>query len=509
MDTRIATSFANRLKRNSDSKMRTRTKQIVFYPLTQGMLWAALAGCSAVGPDYVKPTMAVPSHWTYAPPTTQREDLSKWWQNLHDPQLTTLVEAALKNSPDLHAAEAKLREARARRDLAGGSRFPTLSAALSGSRTKTGAATGSGTTANLFSAGFDATWEPDIFGAQRRALEAAQADLQASQADLHDVQVSLAAEVALNYVELRSYQARLGIAQDNLKTQQETLQITDWRQQAGLATTLDVEQARTNLEQTRATIPVLNTSRIAAENRLAILLGKPPAALHDQLANPAPLPSVPDQVAAGIPADTLRQRPDVRAAERNLAAATARIGEQTAALYPSFTLSGNLGWKAMTVGALGDTGTAAASLLGSVMQSLFDGGRIRSTIRIQTALQEQALVAYRKTVLTALEDVENALAAYADNRQRQAALRRAVQSARNAAQLARQRYESGLIDFQSVLDSERNQFSSEDNLTNAEAEGLTSLISLYKALGGGWSETTDNVAGATQTSPASSESKQP
>jgi NodT family efflux transporter outer membrane factor (OMF) lipoprotein len=474
--------------------------------LALSLLTAILSGCASVGPDYVKPELPLPAHWSTAQSTASREDLAQWWQRLRDPQLSSLIEKAVRLSPDMRSAEAKLREARARRDLAGGNRFPTVSASLSGSRSKSSAATGSGTTANLFSAGFDASWEPDVFGGQRRALEAAQADLQASRANLHDVQVSLAAEVALNYVELRSYQARLAIARDNLDTQSETLQITDWRQQAGLATALDVEQARTNLEQTRATIPVLNTSRIAAENRLAILLGKPPAALHDQLATPVPLPGVPDEVAVGIPADTLRQRPDVRAAERNLAAATARVGEQTAALYPNFSLSGSLGWKALTVGALGDGGTAAASLLGSIAQTLFDGGRIRSSIRIQTAVQEQALAAYQKTVLTALEDVENALATYGDNRQRQTALRRATQSARNAAQIARQRYESGLIDFQNVLDAERSRLSAEDNLASAEAEGLTSLISLYKALGGGWSETADTVAGDTQTS---SESKRP
>jgi len=474
--------------------------------LALAWLSAIISGCSAVGPDYVKPDLPLPAHWTYAPSTADREDLAQWWQRLHDPMLSSLIEDALQHSLDLRSARAKLREARARRDLAGGNRFPTVSASLSASRTRSSSAAASGTTSKLFSAGFDASWEPDVFGGQRRALEAASADVEAIQASLHDVQVSLAAEVALNYVELRSFQARLAIARDNLATQNETLQITDWRQQAGLATTLEVEQARTNLEQTRSGIPSLNTSRVAAENRLAVLLGKPPAALHAQLAAPAPLPAVPDQVAVGIPADTLRQRPDVRAAERTLAAATARIGEQSAALYPGFSLSGSLGWKALTAGALGGSDTLASSILGSIAQTLFDGDRIHSTIRIQTAVQEQALAAYQKTVLTALEDVENALAAYADNRQRQTALRRAVQSARNAAQLARQRYESGLIDFQSVLDTERTRLSAEDGLAGAEAEGLTSLISLYKALGGGWSETAETQTGDTQTL---SESKQP
>lgn len=458
-------------------------------------LVALLAGCTAVGPDYVRQEPAAPAAWTYAAGvgSAATEDLAHWWQRLQDPLLATLVEEALRNNPDLRSAQAKLRESRARRDLASSNRFPTVTASITGSRNRSSAAAGSGTTNNLFSAGFDASWEPDVFGGQRRAVEAAEAELGASLASLHDVQVSLAAEIALNYIELRSFQSRLAIARNNLATQSETLQITEWREQAGLATSLDVEQARTNREQTRATIPSLSTSLTEAENRLAILLGKFPAALHDQLSTPAALPALPDEVAVGIPADTLRQRPDVSAAERRLAAETARIGQESADLYPHFTLSGSFGWKALTLGALGNAGTVASSLVGSVAQTLFDAGRIRNRIRIQGAVQEQALAAYEKTVLTALEDVENALAAYANNRERQATLRQAVQSSRNAAQLARQLYESGNTDFQKVLDSERSRLSSEDSLASAEAEGLTALISLYKALGGGWQETAETI----------------
>ena len=453
---------------------------------------ALLSACSAVGPNYVKPDVQAPNKWTNAQTfeTSRAEmrDLSHWWQQLGDTMLSSLVEEALLNSPDIHNAQAKLREVRARSDLADDNRYPTVTASGSASRNKSSTNTGSGARSNLFKAGFDASWEPDIFGGQRRATEAAEADLGASQASLHDTQVTLVAEVALNYIQLRSYQARLTIAHDNLATQQQTLQITDWREQAGLATSLDVEQARTNMAQTKSTIPTLNTSLTKSENRLAILLGKSPGALHDLLIAPTALPTVPEYLAVGIPADTLRQRPDVRAAERKLAAETARVGQKTATLYPSFSLSGSFGWSSLTLGALGGAGTTVSSLIGSMTQSIFDAGRTRSNIKIQHAIQEQALVGYEQSVLTALEDVENALTSCANNRQQQAALNQAAQASRNAALLAKLRYESGLVDFQKVLDTERTRLSAEDSLASAQADGLASLISLYKALGGGWSE---------------------
>lgn len=461
-------------------------------PILVVFLGLLVSGCAAVGPDYVKQPPKSPETWNNLDSaagtraSASQMDLAQWWQQLHDPLLSTLITQSLDNSPDMRSAQAKLREARARRDLAGDNRFPTVSGSFSASRTKSSRQLGSGATSNLFNAGFDASWEPDVFGGLGRALESSEADLGASRASLHDTQVSLAAEVALNYVELRSFQARLAIAQENLATQSEILQITDWRAQAGLATSLDVEQARTNREQTKATIPSLNKSLTEAENRLAILTGSFPGALHAQLAKPQALPAVPAEIGVGIPADTLRQRPDVAAAERRLAAETARIGTETAALYPSFNLSGSFGWKALTLGSLGSGVTAG--VLGSVAQTVFDAGRIRSRIGIQTAVQEQALAAYEKTVLTALEDVENALSAYANSRQRQSALANARTAARNAAQLARQQYESGLVDFQKVLDTQRTLLSTEDSLASTEAEGLSALIGTYKAMGGGWTE---------------------
>lgn len=452
---------------------------------------AAATACTSVGPDYAKPAPAVPPAWARAEAhrlaAQGTEDLSRWWERLRDPLLSSLIADALAASPDLRSAQAKLRESRARRAIAGAAAFPTISASASTSRAKSSAQSGSGRTSELYRAEFDASWEPDVFGGVRRGVEAAQADLEASEASLQHTRVSLVAEVALNYVEARAFQARLAIARANFAAQTETYQLTDWRSQAGLVGALDVEQARTNLEQTRAQIPALETSLASAEHRLAILLGRAPGSLRGALAGAGGIPALPERVAVGIPSDTIRQRPDVRTAERKLAAQTARIGEAEAARYPSFTLSGSIGLEALTFGALGNAGAATRSLVAQVAQVLFDGGKREQQVEVQRALAEQALAGYESAVLTALEDVENALAALGNSLQRQETLRAAREAARNAALLARQRYSSGLIDFQTVLDTERTVLSIEDSLAATQADGVSALIRLYKALGGGWS----------------------
>ncbi|WP_347248011.1 efflux transporter outer membrane subunit, partial [Zoogloea sp.] len=340
----------------------------------------------------------------------------------------------------------------------------------------------------LYSAGFDASWEPDVFGGTRRALEAAEADLEASLADMRATRVSLVAEVALNYVELRAYQARLAIARDNLGSQSETLQITDWRAQAGLVGSLEVEQARSNRDTTRSAIPTLDSGRAAAEHRLALLTGRAPGSLHEQLnmAGQGALPTLPTGIALRIPAETLRQRPDVQAAERRLAAETARVGQAEAARYPSFSLSGSIGLQALGLSTFTGGGQIARSLVGAVSGPVFNAGRLRAQVEVQDALREQKLAAYDKAVLTALEEVQNALVALSGGSERQQALTSAAGAARTAALLARHRYSAGLIDFQTVLTTERTLLSIEDSLASAEAERVTALIQLYKALGGGW-----------------------
>lgn len=462
----------------------------------------AVAGC-AVGPDYRAPELAVPAEWSGAGPGTRigtPVDLSRWWRLIDDPLMAELIAEALAASPDMQSARARLREARARRDFAAAERFPELDASASAARIDGSGESGSGTLFNRYGVGLDASWEADIFGGRRRALEAAQADLEASQAELYGTQVSLAAEVALNYVDLRSAQARLATARSNLASQSETLQLTAWRAQAGLASSLNVEQARANNEQTRAALPLLETSIAQSAHRLAILLGKPPAALQERLAPIAPIPAAPDTLVVGIPADTLRQRPDVRAAERVLAAATARVGVAEAARYPNLSFTGSIGLEALQVGRLFDGNAGLSSLAAAIVAPLFDAGRRRQQVEIQDAVREQAQVTYEQTVLLALEEVENALVGLANARARRDALEAAAQAARNAALLARLRYSTGIIDFQVVLDTERSVLVIDDALAAAQAEVAASLVRLYKALGGGWTPA-DTLASRTEQKP--------
>lgn len=415
-----------------------------------------------------------------APATSQTQ--VHWWRHLGDAQLDGLIEAALITAPDLRSARARLRQSRAGRDLAVAGLYPSLDASLAVNRARSGNASPQ----TFYAAGFDAGWEPSVFGGQRDAVAGAEADFAATAALFEAAHASLAAEVALNYVNLRTFQRRLAIARENVRSQAETLQLVEWRTTAGLASLLDVEQARANLESSRATLPGLDSGAAATAHHLAVLTGLAPGGLREMLAVATPLPNPPEHIAVGIPADTLRQRPDVRAAEFVLRAELARTAQREADRYPSLRLSGSLGWQAASTAALGRGGSAAQALAASLAMTLFDGGRIRARIEVQDAVREQALVAYEKSILGALEDVENALADYAAGRARVAARRKAATAAGNAARLAQNLYAAGSIDFQKVLDSERTRLSAEDGLASAEADVLTAVIRLYKALGGGW-----------------------
>lgn len=478
---------------------------------------AAFCGCNRifpkVGPDYRLPDVTVPSGWTTTTSAVAGErpgieyDTARWWRQLGDTQLDQLIEDALAGNLDLRSAKARLQQARASRDQAEAELYPTLNVSGSANRREVsssssgtqaagaaniGAGIGSGgigSTVNgsTYAPGLDASWEIDLFGGIRRGIEAATADEAASAANLNNARVSLVAEVARNYIEMRSYQRRIIIANNNLASQSDTAQITEWRYLAGLATASELEQAKTNREQTRAGIPDLEESLTAAENRLAVLLGRNPGSLRERLAEAKALPVLPTAIATGIPADVLRQRPDLIAAERTLAAETARVGQKLAKRFPSLNLNASLNWYTFASAGMS---TVIQTIGASLGATLFDAGRLRAAVDIQNAVQEQALLNYQNSVLTALEEVENALKAYAAGHERVGARRAAAESAFNAAQLARQLYQSGLADFQSVLDSERTRLSAEDNLASAEAGLIIRLISLYKALGGGWQEKT-------------------
>lgn len=460
-----------------------------------------LGGCALpmVGPDYQAPDFQLPKQWTTTPssekaPATDLVRFSRWWTQFGDETLNQLIDQALAGNLDLKLAQARLSQARASRQSAEAGMYPTVAASTSRNRSKSSDAIAQQPTRTLYDAGFDASWEIDVFGGNRRGIEAATADFAASQANLDNTRVSLVAELAQNYVELRSAQRRIAIARDNLASQSETVQITEWRYQAGLARASEVEQARTLREQTRAAIPDLEISLAAAENRIAVLVGRNPGELHELLAEAKSLPTVPESVATGIPADVLRQRPDLIAAERTLAAETARVGQKLAQRFPSLNLSGSFGWQAYSFAALGGANTIARALGGTLAATLFDGGRLRSQVDIQSAVQEQALVSYQSSVLSALEEVENALKAYAAAHERLDARRAAAESARNAAELSRNLYQSGLADFQQVLETQRSQLTAEESLATADAKLRTSLITLYKALGGGWEINTEKAS---------------
>ncbi len=453
-----------------------------------------LPACVAVGPNYAPPEIKVPAAWSSAETAddtaqhyVEQADLGRWWQEMNDPLLSELINEALAANLDLATAGAQLREARAQRSLAGAERGPSLGVAASASQNHSSEESSSGTTSKLYNAGFDASWESDIFGGLRRGAEAASAEVEAKVEDLRDTQVSLVAEVARNYVELRTSQRRLAIAEQRIASFEETLQLARWRQQAGLVSELDVAQARTELESSRAGLPALRTSIAESRNRLAALLGRAPGELPSRLAETESIPLTGRAALVGIPADTLRQRPDVRGAERKLAAQTARLGEAQAERYPSLKLSGSIGLEALTLSALTGSGASLYSLLGSITAPIFDSGRIKANIEAQDALLEQARLNYKATVLTALEDVENALTSLANSSERRQKLTEAADSARETLQIAEQRYAGGLTDFITVLDSQRTLLALEDDLASSSGELANAQIQLFKALGGGWS----------------------
>ncbi len=444
----------------------------------------ALSGCaSAPGQGSESFKVDVPPAWSdsAAASATGNASLLAWWTRFDDPLLTRLVAQALQANTSVTGAQAALRQARALRDVAAAGLWPTLGSSVSARRSQGGVGT-----SNSFQAGLDANWELDIFGVNRSALAAGEAAARASAASLGGVQVSIAAEVALNYITLRAAQVRLAIASENLATQQETLQITQWRLQAGLVTSIDAEQAVAAAEQTSAAVPALQTTIEQTGHALAVLTGKAPAALAATLAASGPVPQAGADLAMSIPAETLRQRPDVRAAEHQVSAARARVAQADAARWPSFNLGGSLGLSAPTLGGLANHASIVSALLASVSLPLFDGGASSAQVRAQQAALEQTHIAYQGAVLTALTEVEDALTALRGDRERLAHLLLAATAADNAALLARQRYGSGLIDFQTVLETQRTRLSTQDSVASANASLGADHVRLYKALGGGW-----------------------
>ena len=452
----------------------------------------SLCGCSAVGPDYVKPETELPSAWyselqdgltnTAIDPQT----LAQWWSTLEDPALSSLMERAVRGNLDLKNARARVREARALRGINRARLFPIIDATGSATKSRSSENSGDGTESELYSAGFDAGWELDVFGGVRRSVEAAEADLEASWENLHDVLVSLLAEVPLNYMEVRTFQAQFAVAEANIAAQEETFAYTSSRFEAGLSNELPVQQALTNLEATRSQIPSLRTGLTAANNRLSVLLGEQPGAVNRELAEPRPIPVPPLTVAVGVPADTLLHRPDVRRFERLLAGQTARIGVATADLYPKFFLTGTIGLESLSASDLFNSASRTWLFGAGVLWNVFDAGATRQRIEFQSALREQALNEYGSKILLALEEVENALVAYAQEQLRRESLKAATAAAQRAVVLAQDQYVAGLVDFNNVLVAQRSLLSLQDELALSEGAVTSNLVRLYKALGGGW-----------------------
>ncbi len=478
-------------------------------------VWALLAAGCAVGPNYHPPKVNTPTQWTglsaastdnTSVATPEAAAVADWWKNFHDSELDSLIDSAVRSNLTLKQAQERILQAREARTVAGASMFPSLdaSANVSNSRSGLSVTPAGGTTQsltsrsrNLFQNGLDATWELDLFGGIRRGVEAADANLQAAVEDSRDVMVTLTAEVALNYVELRGYQQQIAIAQNNLEAQRQTAELTHKRFDVGFASRLDVANADAQVATTESQIPLLEASAQQTIYSLSVLLGREPAALLTELSPQGAIPATPPVVPVGLPSDLLQRRPDIRRAEAQLHSATAQIGVATADLFPKFSLTGSGGQQGLTVGSLGSLASRFWSVGPSVTLPLFNAGKIRANIRLQNAAQQQALLAYQQNVLTALQDVESALVAYAKEQQHGAALLNAVSANKTAVDLSTRLYTAGQGDFLNVLTAQRDLYSSEDALVQSNRAVDTDLIALYKALGGGW----EKKAAATQATP--------
>lgn len=457
-------------------------------PVLAGVLLAA----SCTWTQRPQSDLTAPAKWQQARGSTVKPldtaRLAQWWTRFNDPALNKLIAGALQSSPDVRTAMARIDEARARRGVTRAALFPTLGGDASAQAGRSETRGAGVTTSDSFGAGASMNWEIDLSGRLRQNLRASSADLAEAEENFYAAQVTLAAAVAESYVDLRAAEAQLAVYERNVAARGETAQITNWKQQAGEANVFETQQAASSLEQARATIPTLKLAITQAKNRLALLSGKTPGALDSLLARPLGIPRPPAMLAIGIPADTLRQRPDVRAAQRAVEAAAARTKAAEREQLPSLSLNGDLGTTAARAANFFSPETAAASVLGSLSAPLFNAGRIRQTIEAQSAQEKQALIAYESTVLTALSEVENALAAIHRTRERLSTLDSAIASAREAATLAEQSFEAGQADLLQVLDTQRTLLSLEEQQTLTLGDHASAHIQLYRALGGGWSK---------------------
>jgi multidrug efflux system outer membrane protein len=457
------------------------------------MLSAVLLAACAVGPDYRRPEVATSDQFVgadgarFSTADVERE----FWKGFNDQQLNEIIERALAANHDIRIASARLREARALRGEAKLDLAPTVQASAGytkarGSDRQLAPAPNADRSQDYYDSGFDAFWELDFFGRVRRQVEASSAEVQSAEASVYATQVSVTAEVARNYFELRGAQQQLAVAQRNADNQGETVRITTARLDAGRGTQLDSSRAQAQLSATLATIPDLEAAVNRSMLRLGVLTGQQPEALLPQLSAARPLPTLPVAHDIGTPELLLRRRPDIRVAERDLAAATAEIGVAVGDLFPRITFLGSWGFDALKSSDLGNSGSETYSFGPSISWAAFDLGRVRQRIRQREAATDRALAKYEQTVLQALEETDASLTAYSKAIVKQQHLQASASASLEASKLARARYESGVADFLQVLDAERTSLAAEDQLARSETQTATALLATYKALGGGF-----------------------
>ncbi len=462
----------------------------VMFPVALCLCVLVVSGCM-VGPNYKQPQTKVSDKWTgsIAPEggTAEQINLVNWWTAFNDPNLTSLIERAIISNLDLKQAKARLLQARAAKGVVSGQFWPTVDITASATR---GNSAFSSSPSSLFRTGLDAAWELDVFGGIRRNIEAADADITAAMEDCRNTLVTLVSEVALNYVELRGFQQEVIIAQNNLKAQQHTAELTRKRLQGGFVSSLDVANAEALVATTASQIPLLETGAQQAIYNISVLLGQEPASLLAELSPASSIPTSVPEVPVGLPSELLRRRPDIRLAEAQIHAATARIGVATADLFPKFNLTGLMNYQGSTINGI-QWNRPIWAMGPSVDWQIFNAGSVQSNIEVQKALQQQTFLSYKKTVLTALQDVENALVAYANELQRRNSLVDAVAANRKALDIATKLYTEGQTDFLNVLDVQRSLYTAEVALVLSNINLSTDLVALYKALGGGWDESSN------------------
>ena len=460
------------------------------------MLTATLVSACAVGPDYETPKTDVPQtfHHGVQPEFSRKGIEVNWWKLFDDKQLTALVDQTIQHNRDLETARANLREARALYMEAGLNLFPIISSHANYNEQKRSVGSLNNRAfvpreLKLYNIGFDAFWEVDFFGRVRRNVEASSDEVEAQEASLRDLSVSLIAEVARNYFELRGLQNQLAVARKNAENQTQTLEITRTRLENGRGTELDTSRALAQLDSTRAIIPPLESAIFRAIHRLGVLTGQLPDALTKELEQPAPMPKIPELIQIGNPEELLRRRSDIRIAERTLAAATALVGVATADLFPRVTFVGTISLEANTLSGIAAAGSDTYSVGPRISWAALDLGRVYARIKAADASAEASLAQYEQTVLNALEETENALVNYNRERARRALLTTAAKASERAHQLAHLRFQEGVADFLTVLDTEQRLLQDQDRLAQSETATATALAALYKALGGGWEST--------------------